>query len=116
MAESIIISLGRGLRHLGHLGHFDHLLHFNFFDCSADVSDLGDNSSDGSSNDKSDDSGCKWCKSEERVNNCDLILKPSISSSNFTIDWWCFETMMRFEIKKKKCKSAGERTVNSQQR
>ena len=48
MAESIIISLGGGLRHLGHFGHFDCLPHFNFFNRSGGVSGLGDGSSDGS--------------------------------------------------------------------
>ena len=48
MAESIIISLGGRLRHLGHFGHFNYLPHFNFFDHSGGVGGLGDSSSDGS--------------------------------------------------------------------
>ena len=116
MAKSIIISLGGGLEHLGHFGHFDCLPCFNFFDHSEGVSGLGDSSSNGSPDSKSNDNSCEWYGSEGRVIKCSLIPEPSISSSNSMINWWCFEAMTELEIKKKRCKSAGERMVKSQQK
>ena len=101
MAESIVISLGGRLRHLGHFGHFDCLPHFNFFDCSEGVGGLGDGSSDGSPNGKSNDNGCEWCGSKEGVINHNLIPEPSILSSNSTSDQWCFGAMMGLGTKKK---------------
>ena len=116
MAESIIISLGGGLGHFGHFSHFNHLHCFNFFNHSGGVGSLGDNSSNGNFGGKSDDSGCKQCRSEGKVNDHSLTPNPSILSSNSMIDWWCFGVMMEFGTKKKRCKNAGERMVNSQQR
>ena len=101
MAESIVISLGGGLRHLGHFGHFDCLPHFNFFNCSGGVGGLGDGSSDGGPNPKSDDNGCKQCGSKGGIINCGLTPEPSILSSNSTSDQWCFGAMMGFGMKKK---------------
>ena len=113
MAKSIIISLGGGLEHLGHFGHFNCLFHFNFFNCSGGVGGLGDGSSNGSPDGESNDNGCKWCRSEGRVINHGLTPEPSILSSNSMSDWWCFETMIGFGTKKKRCKSAGEGMVES---
>ena len=101
MAESIIISLGGGLRHLGHFGHFNCLLRFNFFDHSKGVGGLGDSSSNGNPNPKSNDNGCKWCRSEGGVIDHSLTPKPPILSSNSTSNRWCFEAMMGLETKKK---------------
>ena len=111
MAESIVISLGEGLRRLGHFGHFDCLPRFNFFNRSGGVGGLGDSSSNGGPNPKSDDNGCKRCRSEEGVIDCGLTPEPSILSSDSTSDWWCFEAMMRLGMKKKKLKKQGQ--VNS---
>ena len=94
MAESIVISLGGGLRHLGHFGHFDCLPRFNFFNCSGGVGGLGDGSSDGDPNPKSDDNSCKWCESEGGVIDHGLTPEPSILSSDSTSDQWCFGAMI----------------------
>ena len=101
MAESIVISLGGGLRRLGHFGHFDYFPCFNFFNCSGGVGGLEDGSSDGSPNPKSNDNGCEWCRSEGGVINRGLTPEPSILSSNSTSDWWCFGAMMGLGMKKK---------------
>ena len=87
IAESIVISLGGGIRHLGHFGHFDHLPYFNFFNCSGGVGGLGDGSSNGSSSSESDDNGCEWCRSEGKTINYSLTSDPSILSSNSIINW-----------------------------
>ena len=101
MAESIVISLGGGLRHLGHFGHFDCLLCFNFFNCSGGVSGLGDGSSNGNPNPKSDDNGCEWCRSKGGVIDHSLTPKPPISSSNSTSNRWHFGAMIGLGTKKK---------------
>ena len=101
MAESIIISLGGGLRHLGHFSHFDCLPHFNFFDCSGGVGGLGDDSTNGGPDPKSNDNSCKWFRSEGGVIDHSLTPEPSISSSDSTSDWWCFGAMMGLGTKKK---------------
>ena len=101
MTKSIIISLGRGLRHLGHFGHFDCLPRFNFFDHSGGVGGLGDGSSNGGPNPKSDENGCEWCGSKGGVINHGLTPELPISSSNSMSDWWCFGAMMGLGTKKK---------------
>ena len=101
MAESIVISLGGGLRHLGHFGHFDCLPHFNFFNCSGGVGGLGDSSSDGGLNPQFNNDGCEWCRSKEGVMDHGLTPEPSISSSNSTSNWQCFGAMMGLGTKKK---------------
>ena len=101
MAESIVISLGWGLGHLGHFGRFDYLPRFNFFDHSGGVAGLGDGSSDGGPNPKSNDNGCERCRSKGGVIDCGLTPEPSILSSNSTSDQWCFGAMMGFGTKKK---------------
>ena len=109
MAKSIIISLGGGLRHLGHFSHFDCLPHFNFFNCSGSVGGLRDSSPNGKFNDDS----CEQHGSEGGAIDCTLTPEPSILSSNSTINWWCFEVMKGFGMKKKRCKCVGERMVES---
>ena len=101
MAESIVISLGGGLRYLGQFGHFNCLPHFNFFDHPGGVGGLGDGSSDGGPNGESNDNGCKWCRSEGGVIDHSLTPEPSILSSNSTSDQQCFWAMTRLGMKKK---------------
>ena len=113
MAESIVISLGGGFRHLGHFSHFDCLSHYNFFNLARGVGGLGDGSSDGSPNGKSDENGCEWCRSEGEVINHSLIPKSSISSSNSRINQLCFGAMTELGMKKKRCKSTGEKMVKN---
>ena len=116
MAESIVISLGWGLRHLGHLGRFDCLPHFDFFDHSRGVGGLGDDSSNGSPNPKFDDNGCERCGSEGGVIDCGLTPEPSILSSDSTSNQQRFGAMMGLGTKKKSCKNkAGEQRARVDQ-